>query len=263
MRNHSMGVVFALAMALNCASAAHAQMNPPAGASTTSSPFDAHDLSGVWSQDHPRTAPVVERYWNYRFNKEEPPMTAWGEARYKAAKSSFGTHPYPLAETNDPLYHSCVPPGLPRVYLHPFPMQIVQTPAEVVILFEYDSMRHPIFTDGRPHDTNLGPLWMGDAIGHWEGDTLVVDTVNFNEKTWIDRMGHPHSDQLHVVERFRRLDHNHLVDDITVEDPKAYTQPWTAHLDFVLRPTWTLGEQFCEDEESFQAFDKEAETGAK
>src|SRR6266566_3807632 len=118
-------------------------------------------------------------------------------------------------------------------------------------------------SDGRPHDTALGPSWMGDSIGHWEGDVLVADTVNFNDKTWLDRMGHPHSDALHIVERIRRVDHDHLVDDLTIEDPKAYTKPWTAHLDFLLRPNWTLGEQFCEDEESFQTFDKKAATPEK
>lgn len=190
-------------------------------------------------------------------------MTAWGQAQFDTAKSSFGLHTYPLAETNDPLYHSCTPPGLPRVYLHPFPMEIVQTPAEILVLFEYDSLRHPIYVDGRAHDTTLGALWMGDSIGHWDGDTLVVDTVNFNDKTWIDRVGHPHSEALHLVERIRRTDHGHLTDDITIEDPKAYTKPWTAHLDFVLKPTWTLGEQFCEDEHSFENFDKSGSTPPK
>jgi len=142
-------------------------------------------------------------------------------------------------------------------------MQIVQAAGEVIMLFEYDSVRHQIFTDGRPHDTSLGPSWMGDSIGHWEGDTLVVDTINFNDKTWIDRMGHRHSDALHVVERIRRINHEHLLDDITIEDPKAYTRPWTTHLDFLLRPKWTLGEQFCEDGESFQDLEKKETTPGK
>ena len=76
--------------------------------------------------------------------------------------------------------------------------------------------------------------------------------MNFNDKTWVDRMGHPHSEALHVVERIRRIDHDHLVNDITIEDPKAYTKPWTAHLDFVLKPKWTLQEQFCEDQNTFE-----------
>jgi len=265
MRSRPLGIALAVAAVLGFASGASAQTKAPSTAAppASSGPFDPHDLSGLWNQDHPRNAPVVDRYWNYEFSKEEPPMTAWGLAQFKAAKSSFGQHTYPLAETNDPLYHSCTPPGLPRVYLHPFPMEIVQMPGEIVILFEYDSLRHPIYTDGRAHDTTLGPLWMGDAIGHWDGDTLVVDTVNFNDKSWIDRVGHPHSDQLHVVERFRRTDKGHLTDDITIEDAKAYTKPWTAHLDFVLRPTWTLGEQFCEDEHSFENFDKSGSAPAK
>jgi hypothetical protein len=263
MRNHPWGIAFALAITLICLSTASRQAKQPSKASMVPDSAQARDLSGVWMQDRPRPATVRERYWIYEFTLEEPPMTGWGEAQYKATKSSFGPHPYPLAETNDPLYHSCVPPGLPRIYLHPFPMQIVQAHGEVIMLFEYDSIRHQIFTDGRPHDTALGPSWMGDSIGHWEGNVLVADTVNFNDKTWLDRMGHPHSDALHLIERIRRVDHDHLVDDLTIEDPKAYTKPWTAHLDFLLRPNWTLGEQFCEDEESFQTFDKKAATPEK
>ncbi len=232
----------------------------PPGAEKT---FQAHDLSGVWFDDRPRPVTTTERYWIYKFNADEPPMTAWGLAQFKAAKTSFGTPAYPLAETNDPAYHTCTPAGFPRVYLHPFPMQIVQTPGEVIMLFEYDSLRHQIFTDGRKHDETLGPLWMGDSIGHWEGDTLVADTVNFNDKTWLDRMGHPHSDALHVMERIRRVDHDHLVDDITIEDAKAYAKPWTTRIEFLLRPAWTLEEQFCEDEESFQTMDKDAAAPAK
>jgi hypothetical protein len=88
---------------------------------------------------------------------------------------------------------------------------------------------------------------MGHAIGHYEGDTLVVDTVGFNDKTWLDRIGHPHSDQLHLVERIRRLNHDALQDDLTIEDPKAYTKPWSAQLTFQLRSDWDIGEFICEE----------------
>jgi hypothetical protein len=263
MQNHSLGIAFALAMVLSCSPAASAQAKRQSKAAKPPSPAKARDLSGVWMDDHPRPNTVLERYWIYEFTLEEPPMTAWGEAQYKATKSSFGTHPYPIAETNDPVYNKCAPAGFPRAFTHPFPMQIVQAPGEVIMLFEWDSARHQIFTDGRPHDTSLGPLWMGDSIGHWEGDTLVVDTVNFNDKTWLDRVGHPHSDALHVVERIRRINHDHLRDDITFEDPKAYTKPWSARMDFLLRPKWTLGEQFCEDEETFQDIEKNETTPGK
>lgn len=207
-------------------------------------------------RDAPPASNDQIQYWLYEFNTEEPPMTDWGQAQYKAAKSSFGDHAYPLNETTDPVYQGCFPAGVPRVYLHPWPMQIVQARNVIVMLFEYDSLRREIYVDGRAHDAALVPLWMGDSIGHWEGDTLVVDTVNFNDKTWIDRLGHPHSDALHVVERFRRTDHDHLTDDITIDDPKAYSRPWTTTLRLRLRPTWRLTEQFCEDGESFQKLEK-------
>ena len=263
MRNHRLGIAFALGIAVSFLPAAPAQTKRPSKVGETPSRTQAHDLSGVWMDDHPRPSTVQERYWIYELTQEEPPMTAWGQARYNATKTSFGSHAVPLAETNDPIYRSCSPPGFPRIYLHPFPMQIAQVPGQVIMLFEWDSMRHQIFTDGRPHDAALGPSWMGDSIGHWEGDTLVADTGNFNDKTWLDRMGHPHSDALRVVERIRRVDHDHMVDDITIEDPKAYTRPWTARLYFVLKPTWTLGEQFCEDQESFLAIESKETAPAK
>src|SRR5580704_17189741 len=209
MRIRFLDALISFVMILLCAGSATSQSKKPADAPAAPAAFDPHDLSGVWNQEHPRNLPVVERCWNYEFSKEPPPMTAWGKAQFDAAKSSFGDHTYPLSEAYDPLYHSCTPPGLPRVYLHPFPMEIVQSPGEVLVLFEYDSLRHPIYVDGRKHDEALGPLWMGDSLGHWEGDTLVVDTVNFNDKTWLDRVGHPPSDALHLVERIRRPDHEH------------------------------------------------------
>jgi hypothetical protein len=263
MRKYFLGTALAFAIVLSFSATSSTQTKQPAAAPNASSPDQAHDLSGVWFDDHPRLIRVQERYWAYTFTPEAPPMTPWAQAKFNASKSSFGPHAVPLVETTDPLYHTCAPIGFPIAYLYPLPMQIVQTPGEVILLFEWDSLRHQIFTDGRKHDETLGPLWMGDSIGHWEGDTLVADTVNFNDKTWLDRMGHPHSDALHVVERIRRVDHDHLVDDITIEDPKAYTKPWTAHLPFVLKPKWTLAEQFCEDEESFQTIDKDAAAPAK
>jgi hypothetical protein len=260
MRNHSLGVTLGLTIVLSCSLAASAQTNPPAGQEKTSHSGQTPDLSGVWMRDAPPATAL--QYWIYELNQEEPPMTAWGEARYKEAKSSFGAHQYPLEETNDPVLRNCYPPGVPRVYMHPFPFQIIQTTGEVVMLFEVDSLRREIYTDGSQHNAELVPLWMGDSIGRWEGNTLVVDTVNFNDRTWLDRIGHPHSDALHVIERFQRTDHEHLVDDITIDDPKAYTKPWSARLVFRLRP-WKLTEQFCEDAESFMGLEKKEASEGK
>jgi hypothetical protein len=98
-----------------------------------------------------------------------------------------------------------------------------------------------------PHKKDLAPTWMGDSIGRWEGDTLVVDTVGFNDRTWLDQVGHPHSDALHLVERIRRHDHDTLQIDFTFDDPKAYTQPWTGEKLFKLRLDWNISEYVCED----------------
>jgi hypothetical protein len=97
---------------------------------------------------------------------------------------------------------------------------------------------------------------MGDSIGHWEGDTLVVDTIGFNDKSWLDRAGRPHSDQLHVTERFQRMNENDLELDATIEDSKALAKPWNVHIGFQLRPTWTLEEQVCADNGDFVSFEK-------
>jgi hypothetical protein len=263
MRKRLLGFLLALAIVQGFSRTAPAQTKRPSESPAAAAAFDPHDLSGVWMQDRPRPGTVLERYWIYELTQEEPPMTAWGQAQFKAAKSSFGTHAVPIDETNDPIYRSCSPTGFPRAFFHAFPLQIVQTSGEVIMLFEWDSMRHQIHTDGREHDSALGPLWMGDSIGHWEGDTLVADTVNFNDKTWLDRIGHPHSEALHVIEHIRRLDRDHLQDDVTIDDPKAYSKPWTGRIVFALKPTWTLAEEFCEDIASFEGIEKQETTPAK
>jgi hypothetical protein len=271
MRNQAAGVAFVFAAFFCFSSVAFAQTKPPAKVAKAANPatssraiaFNPRDLSGVWMQDRPRPDTVLERYWIYELTQEEPPMTAWGAAQYAEAKSGYGTRSYPISETNDPIYKSCAPPGFPRAYFHAFPLQIVMAPGEVLMLFEWDSVRHQIFTDGRAHDATLGPLWMGDSIGHWEGNTLVADTVNFNDKTWLDRIGHPHSTQLHVIERIQRVDREHLQDDITIDDPKAYSRPWSGRIVFALKPTWTLAEEFCEDKSSFETIEKQEVSPAK
>jgi hypothetical protein len=253
MRNLLVRIFLGLAIVFSFTAGAAAQSKETSAPAKTANTAKTPDLSGVWMRDAPPATAM--QYWIYELNQEEPPMTEWGLAQFRAAKSSFGAHEYPLEETNDPVLSKCYPPGVPRVYMHPFPFQFIQTPNEVVMLFEVDSLRREIYTDGQGHDPSLVPLWMGNSVGKWEGDTLVVDTNNFNDRTWLDRIGHPHSDQLHVIERFRRTAQDHLVDDITIDDPKAYSRPWTSRLEFKLRP-WKLTEQFCEDGESFMGLEK-------
>jgi hypothetical protein len=142
-------------------------------------------------------------------------------------------------------------------------MEIIQTPGRVLMVYEFNHFVRQIFTDGRKHSTDLGPTWMGDSIGKWEGDTLVADTIGFNDKTWLDRMGHPHSEDMHLVERFRRVDPNTLKINLTIEDPKAYTKPWTSELTFQFRKDWNITELICEDNATFNDFLKTEEKPAK
>ena len=195
------------------------------------------------------------RFGGGGFGRVQPKLTPLGEQLFKQAKSS-NSGEYTLQQTNDPVITKCFPPGVPRIYLQPFPWQIVQTPKETVFLYEYDHTVRHVFTDGRKHPEDVTPTYMGDSIGSWDGDTFVVDTVGFNEKTWLDRFGRGHSDQLHVIERFHRVNENDLEADITMQDPKTLAEPWNVHLQFQLRPSWTLEEQVCADNGDFVTFEK-------
>ena len=129
-----------------------------------------------------------------------------------------------------------------------FPMKIVQTPNLVVVLYEYQTLYRQIFTDGRglPEDPN--PTWMGYSIGHWEGDTLVVNTAGYNDRTTLDLGGHPHTEALRVTERFHRRDVGHIDLQVTLDDPKAYTRSWTLPIELELMPDSELIEYICENE---------------
>jgi hypothetical protein len=120
----------------------------------------------------------------------------------------------------------CYLPGIPRLMYMPYPFQIFQSPAQITMLFEYVHATRFIYTNGTQHPAGHIDWWLGDSRGGWEGDTLVIDNVDFNEETWFDRAGNFHSDQLHVVERFTPLDRDHITYNVTIEDPKVFTRPW-------------------------------------
>ncbi len=225
---------------------------PATEAASASAPAHGADLSGVWTNNPP---PETRAYQNSTYTAEPPAMTEWARAQYELARPTFGSRSVPVAETNDPVYQ-CFPPGTPRVYLHPFPMEIIQLPGRVMMVFEYDHLIRQIFTDGRGHRDDLAPGWMGDSTGYWDGDTLVVETVNFNDKTWIDREGVPHSEQLQVVERIRRVGADELQIDITIEDPVALTEPWVGQR-FYRRVDWSIEEFMCMDNVNFTDFEEE------
>ena len=131
-----------------------------------------------------------------------------------------------------------------------FPYEIVQTPARLVMLFEDDIPSHrTVYLDGRGHPKDPNPDWMGHSIGHWEGDTLVIDSVGFNDRTWLDAQGHPHTDKLHVTERMRRPDLGHLEIEFTIEDPGTYKKPWIIKRVADLDPNDEIGEYVCTEGE--------------
>ena len=140
-------------------------------------------------------------------------------------------------------------PGIPLADLLSEPMKIVQSPRLTIVLYEVDNLRRQIYTDGRvlPKEFDL-PAFAGYSAGRWEGDVLVVETAGFNNKTPLDAMGHPHSDGLHITERFRRRDFGHLDYEMTFDDPKMYTKPFTIKVPHDLLADADIFESFCENE---------------
>ena len=141
------------------------------------------------------------------------------------AKKIFDQRVYTLSK-DDPEGH-CLPPGVPRVMYTPHPMEFLQLPNRIVIIYEIGTLWRIVWMDGRQHPTDPNPTFLGDSIGHWEGDTLVVDVVGFNTRTWLELAGHPHGEKLHVIEKFSRPDFNTLHYEATIDDPEYYTEPWT------------------------------------
>jgi len=145
----------------------------------------------------------------------------------------------------------CLPTGVPRVA--PYPWRVVQTPTygkatHLFFLFEGNIHSYrQIFMDGRKHPDDLEPTWYGHSVGHWEGDTLVIETVGFNDKFWFDFEGHPHTTQLRTVERYTRTSVGKLENVTTIYDPGAYAKPFTIKFTATLRPGWELMEYICNE----------------
>lgn len=204
------------------------------------------DLRGVWIRQY-------EHAWeNYAFSEQLPPMTPWAQERFEQSRPVFGPDAVAVVETNDPTYQ-CLPPGVPRIYAHPAAFEIVQFADRVMIVYEFHQQFRVIYTDGRSHRTGRPETWMGESVARWEGDSLVVESVNFNDKTWIDRRGVPHSNRLHVTERFSRNGDGQLIVEISVEDPIAFTEAWTARRVFD-SVNWRLEENVCVENVLFEEF---------
>jgi hypothetical protein len=181
--------------------------------------------------------------------KSEPqvPFQPWAAAVYNYNSSNNSKY--------DPEGY-CLPPGGPRLMATPYPMEILQLPEQKRVFMVFEGATHvwrEIYMDGRPHPQgdDLNPTYLGHSVGKWEGDTLVVDVVGFNEQTWMDYFGHPHTDMLHVVEKYSRPNKNTLAYEATFDDPGAYTKPFTVRWTINWNPTGELTEYICQENNKY------------
>jgi hypothetical protein len=188
------------------------------------------DLSGIWQ--------VADgTYLSNLAAAVQAPLNPSGAALY-AERQKYDAKDRPSGH--------CLPRGVPSSMLvRGRPWKLVQTPGVILILYDESIHYRQIFTDGRGFPEDRIPTWFGYSIGTWEGDTLVVDTIGITDDTWLDDGGHPHSDALHLSERFRRRNVGTMDIEVTVDDPKVYIKPWTAPVRFELVPDAELTEHVC------------------
>ena len=239
-----MRVTLALAAIIALASPAAAQWKniPPTPNRSAPPPRTADgkpDLSGVWQADG------QTYFFDLAAGLKPEDVVALPSARALQQQREDNLH------GDDPLAR-CLPHGVPRVNTNGlFPIKIVQTPTLVVLLYEQLNLFRQVFLDGRTLSTDVNPTWLGYSTGRWDGETLVVDTRGFNDKTWLDtQKGRPASDALHVVERFRRPKFGDLEVVATIDDSKAYAKPWTTTTQhFTLQPATDILEFVCAENE--------------
>jgi hypothetical protein len=232
--------VAASAAVLACSSVASAQAAPQqAPAKSSSAPAPKRNLSGVWQvQGDIAAQPIAPD------DALVPWMTPWAKTRFDAEKPGYGSRG--AAGGNDPILQ-CDPTGFPRIMMMPTPQEFVQAPGRVLQFWEREHGWRPIWTDGRSLPADPDPTWYGYAVGHWEGDyTLVVESTGFNDKAWLSPTGFPHSEQMHITERYSRVDHDTIAYDLTITDPAAYTKPIvTPHRTMKLKPGFEIPESVC------------------
>lgn len=190
------------------------------------------DLAGIWEP------PGIRFALDITSGLQGVPFTPWAADLFKQRKETNGK--------DDPEGY-CLPPGVPRITYTPYPSKIIPMPGLIVILYEAGTRAYrQIFMD-RPLPKNPEPTWFGASVGRWEGDTLVVETVGLNDRTWLDGDGHPHSDAMHVTERYRRIDFDHIEYKFLIDDPKAYTKPWGNTTILSRVPNYELVEYICNE----------------
>ncbi len=218
------------------------------------------DLQGIWQASGSAGADLQDHAASLNMPAGRS-VVAGGAIPYQAWAAKKKAENFQNRQKEDP-YLKCWLPGVPRVMTLDYPFQIFQTPKMLTMAFEWELEYRLIYTDGSKHPAD-DSFWMGDSRGHWEGDTLVVDVADINDKTWLDMAGDFHSDAMHVVERYRMTGHDTIQYEATIEDPKVFTKPWT--LNFTLNRRTDrdrLFEYVCEDanEEVSGAFTREDRT---
>jgi hypothetical protein len=173
------------------------------------------------------------------FKRVEVPFTPLGKKFFDAATAT--------ESKEDPEGH-CLPPGVPRMMYTPYPAEVLQLPERIVFVYEGGAhVWREIWMDGRKQPTDPNPDYLGYSVGKWEGDTLVVDTIGFNDRTWLDAAGHGHGEKLHVTERFTRTDSNTLRIEATIDDPDYYTKPWSVVTFATWYPNQEILEYICQE----------------
>jgi hypothetical protein len=237
----------------------HPAVEPPGGPPPRTA--DGHvDLSGVWIRGEAgvQTQYTGSRTQARRGAAEDIPFQPWAAAKIKGmtpTQLQLG-----MAGVN------CMPLGDPGIFLfNPHPIQFFQLPGVLVQLQEVDNHWRLVHTDGRPHEKDSDPTFNGDAVGHWEGDTLVIDVVAIDERTWNNTAGWFHSDQEHLIERISRPFMNRLTYQVTIEDPKVLTKPWTSPVQTYSLAHEDLFENFCTRNDEVTEFEKlqSQESGAQ
>jgi hypothetical protein len=194
------------------------------------------DISGLWRPSPGLVGDIARNL------KEGVPFQPWAEALFKQRRAT---------DSKDDPTANCIVGGVPRSDLVGYPFKILQESGVVVILYEAVHSYRQIFTDGRKLPEDPNPTWFGYSIGHWEGDALVVTTAGFNDKGWLDNAGKPATERLRVTERFIRKDFGHMDIQITVDDPKAYTKPWTVTQPLAFQPDTDLLEYICNENNKY------------
>ena len=196
--------------------------------------------------------PPVAQFFNIGagFKEKLPPLTPWA-AQVRAERKGNNNKDNPDA--------ACLPLGLTQLHMHPQPRKVIQTPREIVILYEANANTRQILIDGRRlPNRDVTPWWYGYSVGHWDGDTLVVETTGFRDDVWLDVEGSPLTSSGKMTERWRRVKFGLMQIDITIEDPKAYTKPFTVRVNHQLMPDTELMEFVCEERDAVHYVGKSA-----